>query len=731
MSKLTFNILESSRAVDTSSSAGSIEKDQDVKYSEELLDFYKSEATTWRNQAQEDDDFRNNMQWSRTQEEQLKERNQAPIVINILHQAVEQAKSLLTSNKPRFSSTAREDSDVQAGKIFSDLMAYIWDISSGNSELKQAIDDYYVKGVGWICAYVDPNADFGKGEIYIKCIDPMEMFLDPNTKDIFCRDTPHMLIAKLIPGEQLQAMFMDLDISLLQRSTDDFKPASTRVASEGQRYISSYAHRDYYNLIDRYSKVKIPYFYIFDKNSGTEKNLNEQEFEQFKTQPAVILLSQNAPPKFITEDTEIKKMLELHSQTGGVFHFMIDPNSGNPIMMPGEEHELAIPGSQQQIEIVTMQDMMDQGLILVNQILIDRILRIMSAGGYLLYRGIMELDDYPIIPIMNRHLRNPYPMSDVRFNKGIQEYINKIYSLIIAHASNSTNVKLLIPEGSVKKEDIEKEFAKAGTAVIEYQAEIGIPIIATPIPMPNELYRNLADAKVSIQNNLGIYDFQQGSTQGAPQTYRGTVALDEFGQRRIQSKRDDIEAALNQLAKAVVQLIQKTYTEYKLIRLIQPNNALRESEINRPIYSDYGEIIGKMNDITVGKYDLIMVSGSTLPSNRWARGELYKELIQIGLPLHEELIRSLDVDAEKVLQRMDQIQQLQGALEEAQEEIKRLSGDLQTAERGEVEARKQTEVAKFSTQLKDVTYRAEAGTQVFKARLEDELKKEKTKEKVK
>lgn len=41
--------------------------------------------------------------------------------------------------------------------------------------------------------------------------------------------------------------------------------------------------------------------------------------------------------------------------------------------------------------------------------------------------------------------------------------------------------------------------------------------------------------------------------------------MDEFGQRRIKSKRDDIESSLNQLARAVVGLIQFVYQTEKTI----------------------------------------------------------------------------------------------------------------------------------------------------------------------
>ena len=85
--------------------------------------------------------------------------------------------------------------------------------------------------------------------------------------------------------------------------------------------------------------------------------------------------------------------------------------------------------------------------------------------------------------------------------------------------------------------------------------------------MPNELYKNEADAKADIERIHGIYALMQGD-MGAAQTFKGTVALDEYGQRRIKSKRDDIEEGINQLAKVVIGLIQQVYTDQKVMRIM-------------------------------------------------------------------------------------------------------------------------------------------------------------------
>ena len=124
------------------------EKNPEVKITHDLLDEYASARSDWAKQAIEDNEFRNGKQWEEEHVKVLKSRRQDPIVVNVIHSAVEQAKAMLTSNKPRFQSTAREDSDVKTGKLFSDLLTFIWDTSSGDMILKQVIDDYYVKGMG-------------------------------------------------------------------------------------------------------------------------------------------------------------------------------------------------------------------------------------------------------------------------------------------------------------------------------------------------------------------------------------------------------------------------------------------------------------------------------------------------------------------------------------------------------------------------------------------------------
>tara|TARA_Y100001973_G_C5178842_1_gene323630 strand:- start:828 stop:1799 length:972 start_codon:yes stop_codon:yes gene_type:complete len=306
--------------------------------------------------------------------------------------------------------------------------------------------------------------------------------------------------------------------------------------------------------------------------------------------------------------------------------------------------------------------------------------------------------------------------------RGVQEYINKTRSLIIAHATTSTNTKILVPEGSVDMSEFEQKWAQPGVA-IPYDPTDGPPVAVQPSPLPNELYNNEQTAKADIDHALGLYEMMMGNSQAAPQTYKATISLDEFGQRKIKSKLADIESALTRVGQVAISLMQQLYTTEKIFRVVQPNNSMSEYVINKRLVDDKQQEIKVINDLTIGKYDVIVVAGSTLPSNRYAELEFYMDAYAKGLVDRQEVLKKTEVfDMEGVMQRMDAIAQLQSQLQQAGDKIKKLEGDLQSRDRESVNLRKKVEVEKFKSGLDKTQNKASAAAQLFEKRLGDEDK---------
>lgn len=707
---------------------------EEVQYTRELFHDYKSARELWAQKFQESVEFRAGAQWTNEERDTLESRGQAPIVVNRIHPIVETAKSLLTYNSPEFRSTGREDSDRETAKVFSDLFQYIWQISAGDEELKQCIDDYYVGGMGVLQVYQDPDADMGKGEVYVKSINPLDVYIDPNAKDVFARDSANILVTTYMTDEQAMQEYPEftdiIEQSAMHPDESDDYPVTDLAATEGQLFNTDgtetvHNRRQY---IERYSKERHCFYNCFEPFSNSEHLLSEDEYEMYLNKMYVKVRKITGEEVILFEEESVEDMYKILDETGGIFHYKLshpeyDENGqvvpAKPIRMPGEEDEYSITGSTTIIIPMKVEELIGTGEIVSNKIEECRVKMVVSVGDKLLYERLLPVEDYPIVPLMNVHHRNPYPESDVRLYRPLQEYINKIRSLIIAHASTSTNVKLLIPRGSADLNQIEQEWGKAGTSVIEFDAELGAPIVAGPVPLPNELYKNEADAKYDLEYGFGIFELMQGSGRSAPSTYRGTLVVDEFGQRRIKSRRDDIEGMLNQVAKVAIPLIQQLYTEEKVIRLVQPNGQEKEARFNFYKEMENGQV-QRFHDVGVGKYDVVVVSGSTLPTNRMALLNTYMQMYQMGLIDQTEVLKKSElVDLDGVLERSGQMKQMQQQMMAMGEELKKVKGDLQTATREELHAKKRLEVNKFTSDLDKVSNRAEMATTLYNARLND------------
>lgn len=701
-------------------------KDAEVELTEELEQAYESARYDWLMQAKEDEAFRRGEQWTTEQKRVLKKRDQAPIVVNVINPAVETAKAMLTTNIPRFSSTAREDSDVSVGKMFSDIMSYIWDISDGNSKLKLSIDDYYVKSVGWLMAYVDPWADNGKGEIMIDSIDPYDILVDPNAKDLYSRDAAHILLRKELTYEQLISSMPNSTQFLKNLSESELYNVQTdREGSEGQSVVVRDTYHKRYKVIERYSKIKHILIRVIDKQKGIEKILEPEEFQKLQEQVALRVYNADGSVQYYYLEQELAFWLQLYEVGQGLFYLSMNPQDGQVVPVPGmysPEDPYGIPDSDGKIELITMAVLFDTPDFIIDREITNRIKRVTTIADKLYQITELPVSDYPLVPIYNHFNRTPFALSDVRFVRPLQQEVNKLESLIVAHAANSTNVKVLIPSGSVDVKRLREEFSKAGAGVIEFNAEFGTPVIVSPVALPGELYRNKAEKVAEIERILGIYALQQGDNQNAPDTYKGTIALDEFGQRRIRSKKDDIEGALTVLAKVVVQLIQKVYTEEKTIRLIRPNNKPLELTINQQTTDKETGLAKKINDVTVGKYDIIVVSGSMLPSNRWALVEYYKELYKDGLLDQQTVLEKTEVaDVEEVLSRIGQMQNMQMQLAQSADQIKKLEGDMQTADREIIHLRRQVEIEKFKKDLGGIESSMKATAEVNRSMMQKDM----------
>jgi len=694
-----------------------VEKETDipediVDVTQKLWKSYSQKRDTWAQQAQEDAEFRLGRQWTAEQQRILLERGQAPLVVNRIHPAVEAAKALLTSGRPQFRVSPREDSDNRVAQVFNGLLEYMWYISDGTQALRHVIDDYYTMGLGAMMVYIDPLKDYGRGEVVVRDVDPLDVYIDPNCRDRLADDAENIIISRQFTKEQAMAMYPMYKDAIQNAASelDSDRPTTSRVDDKGIIFPEDTAtktdmsfgeNNEYIRGYERYYKIWVKRFHIKNKIDGTEEVLLEEDMPEYLARPAIMVNGQ-----VFTDPKKAKGIIEQMSQ------------EYDKAVQQARMADQDVPPPPV-IQEMAYQDLVEQELIETVSVPVQRVKMCVVMGDKYLYSRLLPVDHYPIVFFMNIHNRTPYPLSDVRMVKDLQEYINKTRSLIVAHATTSTNTKILIPSGSVDMQDFEQRWAQPGVA-IEVDMDNGAPQPIQPTPLPNTLYQNEMAAKQDIDHALGLYELMQGNSEAAPHTYKATVSLDEFGQRKIKSKLQDIETGLVRIGKVAISLMQQLYQAEKVVRIVQPNNSLTEFAINKRLYDDKSGELEVVNDISRGTYDVIVVTGSTLPTNRYAQLEMYMDAYEKGIIDKTEVLKKTEVfDIEGVMSRTDMVMQLQAQAKESEKKIKELEGDLQTRERENYHLKQKAELEKFKADLDKTSTQTKASGKLFEKRLDD------------
>ncbi len=635
-----------------------IQEDDKARENREIFQRYAEARRDWDVEARDAIDFTLGNHYTAEESEVLQSVGQADFTIDRIYAAIDKLKSLMTSRPVKFGVTAREDSDTKLANVWRTLLEYIYDISDGQHHFKQAVHDYATAGIGYFYAYTEPEADYGRGEVMFTHVNPFRVYVDPASRDRYFKDAANILMSTILTKEQLLDLYPDVEEFLPNIEThnmsdyyDDYPDSQqknsqnvfTPAEVEDKDYESTIAQR--YRIIERFSKVRVPYYRVADQQNNTESIMSQEAFQIFAA--------------------------ENEAQFNNNTYAFVE-----------------IP--QTRIKVTA------------------------SLGQVLLYETILDTDTYPIVPIPNIWTNTPYPKSDVNKVKDMQRLLNKLFSLALSHAQTSAGLKLLVPQGSVESiSQLEKDWANPN-AVIEYDPSFGEPHFPSPQPLTSQFYALINQVERYIDLNFGVPELLQGFKEGAPSSVRGTMLLAQMGEGRGASKLRDIEMALQQLGKVLYQMSKEHYTFEKKFRIVQPNNDITQFAINNRLYDDKTKELVKIeNDITAGQFDVRVVSGSTMPNNKHAEYQMYLEAYQLGLIDRTEALKKTEIfDKEGVLQRTGEVQKMQGIISQLQDQIKILSGDLQTAQRESMSDRKRVEVQKFKTDLNKVVTGAKAQQKV-------------------
>ncbi len=677
----------------------------------------------WETVNQEGYDFYLDNQLSAEEKEALQETGMPTFTINRIIPVVEMLNFYATASNPRWQAIGVEGSDSGIAAIFSDIADYIWNESNGQALYSNVINDSITKSVGYLMVNVDPNADQGMGEVVIQQPEPFDIYVDPKSRDSLFRDAAHIMIRKVFTRNQLlntfpqhkakikkaSSRFGEEDsYSLNATDTADFQYKDIREGYDNEGKID-----ELIELFELYEKQQIKFYNIFYRVIPSEEEMS-------KITQNVQLQIQEMQNEMTVQMQELQMNLSQAVESGEMLPERMQLEIEKQAKM--NDQQLAV--AQQQL----MAEAQKAASIIKNNVVTESEYKILMddddfanmvvdtvefyktgiklccvAGDVTLYEKDLPIEDYPIVPFTYKWTGTPYPMSAVSPLVGKQREINKAHQLMIHNASLGSSLRWMYFEGAIDTDYWEKN-ATAPGALLPVNQGFDRPREVQPSQLNNAFYTITQSGKRDMEYLAGIYSTAQGDGAQANETYRGMLALDEYGTRRVkQWLKSSIEPALKQVGEIVKQYSQAVYKTNKVFRIVQPSalQEQREVEINVPIYNDMGESIGKWNDYGSAKFDVRIVAGSTLPVNRWAYLAEMKELMKLGVVDDLAVLAETDIkDKGAIAKRKSIYQQLQSSVQKLEDQIKDKDGTIETLERQLVQAGIRDKIRTVETEIR-------------------------------
>ena len=699
-----------------------------------------SHRQRWQHLSQKGYDFYLDEQLSKEEKDQLEESGMPTFTINRVTPIIEIMKYFVTANSPKWKAVGATGDDVDVAQVHSDIADYCWYLSNGKSLYSQVALDALTKGVGYFLVDIDKDADRGMGEVRFNRLDPYDVYVDPASRDFLFRDANFIQVRKNIARTRLINMLPEFEakIKKVSKSTDvvSYSERDTDLSGASQPEditmgISLEAEdEDIIPYYETYSKKKFPYRNVYIKVQPSPAEMDnikeavQKQLSDFQQEIEVSLIEKQMQieqavqtGEIIPEraQLEIKKSQEMAAQA----------IKEKEMQLMAEAQDAATQVKQQimsesDYKILESNAEAKKNILDSIKFFENRIVQTCSAGDdVFLYEYILPMNEYPIIPIPYMYTGTPYPMSAVQPLIGKQQEINK-----------ASNLRWMYEEGAVPEEEWEKYSSSPG-ALLKYRQGFATPTPILPAPINNAFYTVVQEGKADAEYISGVPSAMMGFAQDQAETYRGLLANDEFGTRRLKAWMGSVvEPALEHLGRCFQMQAQKHYSVEKVFRIVQPEAGQspqeqeKEVRINIQVYNDYGEAIGKFKDYASARFDVRVVAGATMPVNRWALLEEYFKWFQAGLIDDIAMIAETDIRNKKqVLERKSVYSQLQGQVSSMEEAMKDKDGTIETLERQLVQAGIKMKVGTASNEIRKDVLETEAQQKLLRGMLKVEFEK--------
>lgn len=686
-------------------------------------------------------DFFNDKHMSKEELKMLWEAEMPSFTINRITPVVETAKYFLTGNDPRWKVIGMDGSgyDYQIAKLHNGLASYCWQLSDGKAVYNQVIHDSIVKQCGYFQVYVDKNEDRGMGEVLIGSIQPEFVFVDGASRDRFYRDASYILVAKNMSKFILYEEFPQHYNKIKAAGGNPIGNTALPYWSDGEGDDSEYGmniinpetgeQEEEISYFELYRRVKVPYVSFQRIVVASDKEM------EFIKKDVSTRLEENISEIKVTAKEQMLKIEEallggsIIQERADLEKQKVSESVKEQISQLQQNVSLYLQNTSQKIEDkvltekeynVLMEDPEFKAMIIpesVRHYFEQKIKLEQMVGDKILETSILPVSMYPIIPVPFIHTGNPYPLGLVKYLIGKQQEINKSHQIMVHHANLTTNPTTDAPYGSIIDLEDWKQNSTIPGGVREYNIINGEKPTEKVIGQLNNAFFTITEqGKTELDYMAGIFPNMMGAGQlQTNEPFRTTMAMDEFGTRRLKTYlKTSVDPALTLLGKVFKEFAQNLYTAHKVWKIVSPdsgnnNTETVEYEINKPVFSADGEIIGKIYDYQSSKFDVQVVSGSVWPVSPEAIEQKYYQYLQGGAVDRVAFIKNSTIeDKQELMQRFGEQAEAKQQISQLEEELKSMQGDNQTLRRQVIQANIKLDELKGSLENKKDVLETEA-----------------------
>ena len=616
---------------------------------------YDHEGDEFRYQMAEDYDFYLGKQLTEAQKEYLMSVGQPPESNNKIRPAVEQVLSNMASTKPEWDVEGVGSDDGRIAGIYNKILDEIWYSSKGDTQFRTACKDFIVKGLCYLYVYPDYQADNGLGGIRFKRIKPEAVFVDPNSSLPDFSDASSIIYTDLHTKESLKVLFPDIADKI-----DDLK----------EDYDTDEETSGNYNRDDIYTRG----------DTTHDQQPTVRKFVRFaKVSIPNVLVTELVTGKSQIFDKESYEELQADKK---------------------------------------YQELIDQGSVTEKIIYTTKVRETCVVGDLIYYDEILPIDSYPIIPACNEHTGTPYPSGDVRHAKSPQRMLNRTEALLISHTSATTNFKLVVEDGAIDPKELQKwNIPNAIIRANPGALRDGKIKEYAPPAVSSQLFTEKSRYELDIEQVFGSYKFLQGYGEGSPGTVGEAQIIEESVSKKQGWKVMPVYDMLTIAGKIISAWIPFVYNQERVVRITSPNGMMEDVKVNEAVMNKNGEI-ERLYDITTNLIDIRVVVGSTKAKSPMADLQRDIQLMGAGIYDKTQVIMNMRTDDDKasLIQRHGEISQYQQTIQGLQEQVKKLSGDLQTRERELFHTKMRAEVSEATKNVSQAVSNIKATSKIEEER---------------